>query len=85
MSEVKTLVWSRMNAWEAGCYCALVKEVEDCAMEDGFPHAQSDRSLERICGAEIQLDGALGEASGGSQSHDRSRPWRTLCARRYLH
>jgi hypothetical protein len=46
MSKVKTLVWSRMDAWEAGRYCALVKEVEECAMEDGFPHAHSDHSLE---------------------------------------
>jgi hypothetical protein len=46
MSEVKTLVWSRMDAWEASRYWALVKEVEECAMEDGFPHAHTDRSLE---------------------------------------
>ncbi len=45
MSEVKTLVWSLMDAWEASCYCALVKEVEECAMEDGFPHAHTNRSL----------------------------------------
>jgi hypothetical protein len=37
MSEVKTLVWSHMDAWEASCFCALVKEAEECAMEDGFP------------------------------------------------
>ena len=37
MSEVKTLVWSRMGAWEAGRYCMLGKEVEECTMEDGFP------------------------------------------------
>jgi len=35
-----------MDAWEAGRYCALVKEVEECAMEDGFPPTHSDRSLE---------------------------------------
>jgi len=46
MSEVKTLVGSRMDAWEASCYCALVKEVEECAMEDGFPPAHSDCGLE---------------------------------------
>ncbi len=46
MSEVKTLVWSRMDVWEAGRYCALVKEVEECAMADGFPHARTNRSLE---------------------------------------
>jgi len=46
MSEVKMLVWSRMDAWEASCYCMLVKEVEECTMEDGFPHAHTDRSLE---------------------------------------
>jgi len=46
MSEVKTLVWSRMDAWEASRFCALVKEVEECAMEDGFTHAHPDRSLE---------------------------------------
>jgi len=46
MSEVKTLVWSRMDAWEAGRYCALVKEVEECAMEDSFSHAHTDHSLE---------------------------------------
>jgi hypothetical protein len=46
MSKVKTLVWSRMDAWEASCYCTLVKEVEECAMEDGFPHAHTNRSLE---------------------------------------
>jgi hypothetical protein len=46
MSEVKTSVWSRMDAWEAGRYCTLVKEVEECAMEDGFPPAHSDHSLE---------------------------------------
>jgi len=40
------LVWSRMDAWEAGRYCALVKEVEECAMEDGFPYAHTDHSLE---------------------------------------
>jgi hypothetical protein len=32
MSKVKMLVWSRMDAWEASCYCKLVKEVEECAM-----------------------------------------------------
>jgi hypothetical protein len=46
MSKVKTLVWSRMDAWEANRFCALVKEVEECAMEDGFPCAYPDRSLE---------------------------------------
>jgi hypothetical protein len=46
MSEVKTLVWSSMDAWEASRYCALVKEVEECAMEDGLPCAHPDRSLE---------------------------------------
>ena len=46
MSKVKSLVWSCMDAWEASCYCALVKEVEECAMEDGFPHAHINRSLE---------------------------------------
>jgi hypothetical protein len=46
MSKVKTLVWSRMDAWEASRYCPLVKEVEECAMEDGFPHAYTDHSLE---------------------------------------
>jgi hypothetical protein len=46
MSEVKTLVWSHMDAWEASGYCTLVKEVEECALEDGFPHAHTDRSLE---------------------------------------
>ncbi len=45
MSEVKMLVWSHMDAWEASCFCALVKEVEECAMEDGFPWAHPDRSL----------------------------------------
>jgi hypothetical protein len=35
-----------MDVWEASRYCALVKEVEECAMEDGFPHAHTDRSLE---------------------------------------
>jgi hypothetical protein len=35
-----------MDAWEASCYCALVKEVEECAMEDGFPRAHPNRSLE---------------------------------------
>ena len=37
----QTLVWSRIDTWEAGRYCALVKEVEECAMEDGFPRAHS--------------------------------------------
>ncbi len=46
MSKVKTLVWSRMDAWEASHFCALVKKVEECAIEDGFPHAHPDRSLE---------------------------------------
>ena len=45
MSKVKILVWSCLDAWEAGRYCALVKEVEECAMEDGIPRAHSDRSL----------------------------------------
>ena len=45
MSEVKTLVWSCMDAWEASRYCALVNEVEECAMEDGFPHAHTDHRL----------------------------------------
>ncbi len=45
MSEVKMLVWSCMDAWEASCYCALVKEVEECVMEDGFPHAHTDHRL----------------------------------------
>jgi hypothetical protein len=35
-----------MNAWEASCYCVLVKEVEECAMEDGFPQSHPDRGLE---------------------------------------
>jgi hypothetical protein len=38
MSEVKTLVWSRMDAWEAGRYCALVKEVEECSMHQKQHH-----------------------------------------------
>ncbi len=46
MSKVKTLVWSRMDAWEASHFCALVKEVEECAMEDGFPCARPDCSVE---------------------------------------
>ena len=46
MSEVKTLVWSHMDAWEASRYCALVKELEECAMEDGFPPTHSNCSLE---------------------------------------
>jgi hypothetical protein len=46
MIKVKMLVWSHMDAWEAICFCALVKEVEECAMEDGFPRAHPDRSLE---------------------------------------
>ncbi len=45
MSKVKMLVWSRMDVWEASCFCALVKEVEECAMEDGFPRAHPNRSL----------------------------------------
>jgi hypothetical protein len=45
MSKVKTLVWSHMDVWEASCYCALVKEVEDCAMKDGFPRAHPNCSL----------------------------------------
>ncbi len=45
MSEVKTLVWSHKDAWEASCFCELVKEVEKCAMEDGFPCAHPNRSL----------------------------------------
>ncbi len=40
MSEVKTLVWSRMDAWEASRFW------EKCAMEDGFPRAHPDHSLE---------------------------------------
>jgi len=46
MSEVKTLVWSHMDSWEASRYCALVKELEECAMEDGFPPTHSNCSLE---------------------------------------
>jgi hypothetical protein len=46
MSKVKMLVWSRMDAWEASRFCSWVKEVEECAMEDGFPHAHPNRSLE---------------------------------------
>jgi hypothetical protein len=45
MCKVKKLVWSRMDAWEASHFCALVKEVEECAMEDGFPCAHPDCSL----------------------------------------
>jgi hypothetical protein len=46
MSKVKTLVWSSMDAWKASHFCALVKEVEECAMKDGFPCAHPDCSLE---------------------------------------
>jgi hypothetical protein len=46
MSKVKTLVWSHMDAWEASCFGALVKEVEECTMEDSFPCAHPNRSLE---------------------------------------
>jgi hypothetical protein len=35
-----------MDAWEAIRYCALVKEVEECTMEDGFPRAHPNHSLE---------------------------------------
>jgi hypothetical protein len=45
MSKVKMLVWSCMDAWEASCFCALVKKVEKYAIEDGFPHAHPNRSL----------------------------------------
>ncbi len=46
MSKVKTLVWFHMDVWEASHYCALVKEVEECAMEDGFPRTHPNCSLE---------------------------------------
>jgi hypothetical protein len=46
MSKVKTLVWSRMDACKASRFCTLVKEVEECAMEDGFPCAHPNCSLE---------------------------------------
>jgi hypothetical protein len=39
-------VRSCMDKWEASRYCVLVKEVEECAMEDCFPHAHPNRSLE---------------------------------------
>ncbi len=36
-----------MDEWEASHFCTLVKEVEECAMEeDGFPCAHPNRSLE---------------------------------------
>ena len=35
-SETKPLLWARMDAWEAGRFVALVKDVEECGMEDGW-------------------------------------------------
>ena len=34
--ETKPLIWARMDAWEAGRLVALVKDVEEGAMEDGW-------------------------------------------------
>ena len=46
-AETKTLVWSRLDAWEAGKFVALVKDVEESTMEDdwGLSH-NSDFYLE---------------------------------------
>jgi hypothetical protein len=46
MSEVKSLVWFRIDAWETSCYYVLVKKVEECAMEDGFSRANPNRGIE---------------------------------------
>ena len=35
-SETKLLIWSRLDTWEAGRFLALVKDVKECAMEDGW-------------------------------------------------
>ena len=35
-SETKPLLWARMDAWEAGRFVAMVKDVEECGMEDGW-------------------------------------------------
>ena len=34
MANTKPLIWKRLEYWKVGHYCALVKEVEDAAMED---------------------------------------------------
>ena len=35
-AEGKSLLWARMDAWEARKFVALVKDVEECGMEDGW-------------------------------------------------
>ena len=35
-AETKILLWMRMDVWEAGRFWALVKDVEECGMEDGW-------------------------------------------------
>ena len=44
-SNVKPLIWARLDAWEAGKYCALVKGVEEEAMVCGFG-ASRDQDFE---------------------------------------
>ena len=36
MMHIKPLIWKRLECWKAGYHCALVKEVEDAALEDGW-------------------------------------------------
>ena len=36
MTHIKPLIWKRLECWKAGYYCALVKEVDDAALEDGW-------------------------------------------------
>ena len=35
-AETKPLLWQTMDAWDARKFVALVKDVEECGMEDGW-------------------------------------------------
>ena len=36
MTNIKPLIWKRLECWKVGHYCALIKEDEDATMEDGW-------------------------------------------------
>ena len=40
MTNIKLRIWKRLECWKAGHYCALVKDVDDAAMEDGWGTAR---------------------------------------------
>jgi len=63
--EIKQLIESRLNAWDKGNYNALIKDIEDAAMEEGLWPARSGGFELELAGRRYNsmvLDGKISKA-----------------------